>query len=126
MTRTSENNAASRPSFLTRDFVLLFAAHLIVVSVYFLFITTMARHAVAAFACSDSLAGFVASIFLVGAAFARIGAGRYADAIGLKRFSIASLVLMLASCLLYPLADMSLPLMFAVRFLHGVSFGIAN
>lgn len=115
-----------RRGFLSVNFVLLFVAHFIVVAVYFLFMTTMARHAMQAFSCSDGIAGFVASIFLVGAAFARILAGRYADAIGLKRCSLAALALMLASCLLYPLADTSLPLMFVIRFLHGMSFGIAN
>lgn len=120
---TSESRARG---FLSRDFVLLFAAHFIVVSVYFLFITTMARHAMQAFACSDSVAGLVASIFLVGAAFARIAAGRFSDALGLKRCSLVALVVTLASCLVYPLADASLPLMLVVRFVHGMAFGVAN
>lgn len=122
----SPQHSNVRHGFLSLNFVLLFVAHFIVVAVYFLFMTTMARHAMQAFACADSIAGFVASIFLVGAAFSRILTGRYADALGLKRCSIAALILMLVSCLLYPVGDMSLPLMFAIRFFHGVSFGIAN
>lgn len=112
--------------FLSVNFVLLFVAHFIVVAVYFLFMTTMARHAIQAFSCPDSMAGLVASIFLVGAASSRIVAGRYADALGLKRCSLVALVLMLISCLLYFVADASLPLMLAIRFIHGISFGIAN
>ena len=115
-----------RRGFLSVNFVLLFVAHFFVVSVYFLFMTTMARHAMEAFACPDSTAGLVASIFLVGAAFSRIFAGRYADAIGLKRCSIAAVILMLASCASYFIGDASLPVMLVVRFMHGVSFGIAN
>ena len=72
-----------RRGFLSANFVLLFVAHFLVVGVYFLFMTTMVRHAIQAFSCSDSTAGLVASIFLVGGAFARILSGRYADAIGL-------------------------------------------
>ncbi|MBR3181846.1 MAG: MFS transporter [Eggerthellaceae bacterium] len=115
-----------RRGFLSANFVLLFVAHFLVVGVYFLFMTTMVRHAIQAFSCSDSTAGLVASIFLVGGAFARILSGRYADAIGLKRSSIAAIVLMLASCASYFVGDTSLPIMLAIRFLHGVSFGIAN
>ncbi len=121
------HTSARKPrGFLTANFVLLFVAHFIVVGVYFLFMTTMARHAIQAFSCPDSTAGFVASVFLVGAGIARVAAGRYADAFGLKRCSLVALALMLASCLSYFAGDASLPLMFAVRFLHGVSFGIAN
>lgn len=112
--------------YLTRGFVFLFASHLIVVSTYFLFITTMARHAIDTFACSDGLAGLVASIFLVGAAIARILAGRYADAMGLKRCSIIALVVMLACCLAYYAGDMCLPLILVIRVAHGMAFGVAN
>ena len=115
-----------RRGFLSANFVLLFIAHFIVVAVYFLFMTTMARHAMQVFACPDSTAGLVASIFLVGAAIARIAAGRYADAIGLKRCSLVALALMLASCLSYFAGDTNLALMLVIRFVHGVSFGIAN
>ena len=127
MTFSQSQTQEKKPgSFLSVNFVLLFVAHFIVVGVYFLFMTTMARHAMQVFACPDSTAGFVASIFLVGAALARIAAGRYADALGLKRCSVVALVLMLVSCLSYFVADTSLPFMLALRFIHGVSFGIAN
>ena len=127
MTENDSQTTIEKPrGFLSPNFVMLFVAHFIVVGVYFLFMTTMARHAMEAFSCPDSTAGFVASIFLVGAALTRIAAGRYADTFGLKRCSVLALVLMLASCLSYFVGDTSLPLMFAIRFLHGVSFGIAN
>ena len=92
----SDPHTGTRTSrgFFSLNFALLFVAHFIVVGVYFLFMTTMARHAMQEFACPDSTAGFVASVFLVGAAIARIAAGRYADALGLKRCSIVALVLM--------------------------------
>lgn len=127
MTSVDEHTGGAKPrGFLSANFAVLFVAHFLVVGVYFLFMTTMARHAMEVFACPDSTAGLVASIFLVGAAFARIFAGRYADAIGLKRCSIAAIVLMLASCVSYFIGDASLPVMLLVRLLHGVSFGIAN
>lgn len=121
-----EQHSKGPRSFISANFVLLFIAHLIIVSIYFLFMTTMARHALQVFECSSSTAGLIASIFLVGAAFARIMAGRYADALGLKRCSVAAVVLMLASCLLYPAAETSLGTMLALRFVHGMAFGVAN
>ena len=122
----SEAQPGKKPSFVSLNFILLFIAHFIVVSVYFLLMTTMAAHAIQAFACSESTAGLVASIFLVGGGLSRIWAGRYVEAIGLKRSSLIALALMLACCLTYFPSDLSLPLMLVIRFLHGVSFGIAN
>ena len=127
MTNADKHTVQNKPQgFLSVNFVLLFAAHFLVVGVYFLFMTTMARHAMEVFSCPDSTAGLVASIFLVGGALARIASGRYADAIGLKRCSMVALALMLASCASYFVGDTSLPIMLVIRFLHGVSFGIAN
>ncbi|MGI6221795.1 MAG: MFS transporter [Coriobacteriales bacterium] len=125
-TKEAASTKAKKPGFVSVNFVLLFIAHFIVVSVYFLLMTTMARHAVEAFACSDSTAGLVASIFLVGGGLSRILAGRYVEVIGLKRSSLIALVLMLVCCLLYPVGDLSLPLMLVIRFMHCVSFGVAN
>lgn len=110
----------------TRDFMLLFVANFIAVSVYFLLMTTMAYYAVQAFACADSVAGLVASIFLVGGVLGRVLSGRYAAHVGLRRIALAALAVQLVACLLYFLDGLGVAFLLCVRLAHGLSFGIVN
>lgn len=121
--------APTQPSdqrIFTRDFVLLFVANFIVVAVYFLLMTTMAYYAVQAFACADSVAGLVASIFLVGGVLGRILSGRYAQYVGLKKIAVVALFVQLAMCVLYFFDGLGVGFLLAVRLIHGLSFGITN
>ena len=117
---------SSDQRIFTRDFVLLFVANFIVVAVYFLLMTTMAYYAVQAFACADSIAGLVASIFLVGGVLGRILSGRYAQYIGLKKIAVIALIVQLAACALYFLDGLGVAFLLMVRLVHGLSFGVTN
>ncbi|MBR2521512.1 MAG: MFS transporter [Coriobacteriales bacterium] len=109
---------------LNKNFCLLFFANLVTVSAYLLTITVMARYAVVSFACSDSLAGLAASIFMVGGLLGRVVVGRYANIIGEKNTAVISLGAMFVFHLLYLLTSYSYALLLVVRVLHGVVFGV--
>lgn len=128
MSRTSQKKQPSmrKERIFTRDFCLLFAANLIVTSIYFLLITTMAYYAVQAFGVGDATAGLTASIFLVGGVIGRIASARFCTRFGSKRMALASLVLQLLACALYFAADAGIGFLIAVRLVHGFSFGISN
>lgn len=116
----------TEPRLFTRDFCLLFAANLIITSIYFLLITTMAYYAVQAFGVGDATAGLTASIFLVGGVTGRIVSARFSARFGNKRMAIASLVLQLIMCLLYFANGLGIGFLIAVRLVHGFTFGISN
>ncbi|WP_165056401.1 MULTISPECIES: MFS transporter [unclassified Adlercreutzia] len=111
---------------VTRDFVLLFIGNFIVVSVYFLLMTTMAYYAASSFGVDSSLAGLAASVFLVGGVLGRILSGKYAQGFGMKRMAIVALVAQVAMCVLYLADGLGIGFLIAVRFVHGLSFSVAN
>ena len=108
---------------LERNFILLFVANLLVTSVYFLLMTTMARFATVTFGCSGSMAGLTASIFLIGGLLGRVVSGRFANRVGYRRLTVASAAVMLAACALYPVSRVSIVFLLAIRLVHGLSFG---
>lgn len=121
-----KSQPAPSEKIFTRTFALLFLANFVVVSVYFLLITTMATYAVRSFNADGATAGLVASIFLVGGVLGRVFSARYANYLGLRRMTIVALLIQLAACILYFLDALGVTFLIAVRLLHGFSFGLAN
>ena len=111
---------------VTRDFVLLFIGNFIVVSVYFLLMTTMAYYAVNSYGVDSALAGLTASIFLVAAVVGRIFTGRLAGMVDSKRLGVIALAVQLAMCALYLLPGSGIVILILIRFVHGLSFGVTN
>ena len=126
MLRRDARPMAEKPRIFTKNFVLLFLINLLISIAYFMLFTTMARYAILAFSCTDTVAGLVSSIFMISSVTARVICGRYATSVGLKRSTICAGVLMLVSCALYFVCSANLALLIVVRVLHGFSFGIAN
>lgn len=115
-----------RKGLFTRDFVFLFVVNLVVVSVYFLLMTTMAHYAITEFLVDNSVGGLAASIFLVGGVLGRIITGRYGTYWGLGRLSVISVAVSFASCVLYLFNFWGIGFLIAVRLIHGLAFGVAN
>lgn len=109
----------------TKDFVILSITNFFVSLVLYLLLTMMTVYAVAQFRASESMAGLASSIFVIGAVFSRLFAGKYLEIIGRKKMLYGSLILFLVSSLSY-IAVQDLWLLLALRFIHGAAFGIAN
>ena len=109
----------------TPNFVLVLATNLTIALVFYLLMTTMALYASERFGAGESIAGFAASAFIVGAILSRALGGKLLDVIGRRRTLLTSLVVFVAAALLYIPAD-SLGLLIALRLVHGVAFGAGN
>lgn len=115
----------TKPKLFTKDFILIFLANCFVSLIFYLLMTTIAVYTIEQFQASESIAGFASGIFIIGALFARLLAGKYLEVIGRKKVIYFSLVLYLIAALLYfPAHDLNLLLL--IRFIHGIAFGAAT
>lgn len=109
----------------TKDFIIVSGIHFFVFLTHFLLIVTIASYAVDQFHASTNLAGLVVGIFIIGAMIGRLGTGRIIEDAGSKRVLIVGTFLFIITSALY-FAAIHLPLLIAIRFLHGVAFGAAS
>ncbi|MER1985116.1 MAG: MFS transporter [Solibacillus sp.] len=109
----------------TKDFLLFISTNFFIALNFYLLITTMSLFAIEQFAASSSAAGLASSIFVLGALLARLVAGSCVEKIGRRKMLYSGLVLFLVASLLYFFSS-SLVLLFVIRFIHGIAFGIAN
>jgi MFS family permease len=109
----------------TKDFVIVSGIHFFVFLTHFLLIVTIASYAVDQFHASTKTAGLVAGIFIIGALIGRLGTGRIIEDAGSKSVLIVSTIFFIITSALY-FAAIHLPLLIAIRFLHGIAFGAAS
>lgn len=108
----------------TRDLVLATAVNALVMTIFYLLMTTMAVYATRQFGASATGAGLASSMFIVGAVVTRL-AGGLVDAAGPRRALLAGLAVFVTMSLAYLRAD-DLALVLLVRFVHGAAFGIVS
>lgn len=108
----------------TRDFVLATVVNALVMTIFYLLMTTMAVYAVRQFAAAAVWAGLASSMFIIGAVVTRL-AGGIVDAVGPRRTLLVGLAIFIAMSLAYVEAD-SLALLLTVRFVHGAAFGLVS
>lgn len=117
--------AANNQRIFSKDFFLLFVTNFISCSIYFLLITMSAGYAIAMFSCSEALAGWAASIFMLGATGGRLISGHVSTHLSRKTAIICVLV-MLGACVAYSFTSVSYLLLLLVRTVHGIAYGIAQ
>ncbi|WP_349828737.1 MFS transporter [Brevibacterium litoralis] len=109
----------------TKDFVLALCIAIFFSFTFYLLITSMVGYAVTRFSASDAVAGLAASGFVIGAIGARLIAGPLLDLGNRYRTILIAIGLaILASCA-YLVAD-SVWFLIAVRFVHGLTFGVGH
>lgn len=118
-------NKARLTPLWTKDFLIICLANFFVALIFYLLMTTLALYAVEQFSTSQSKAGFASSIFVIGALFSRLLTGKYIEVIGRKRLLYSSFNMFFIATLLYFPVN-NLGLLLVVRFLHGITFGIAG
>ena len=120
----SQTSAKSTP-LITPTFVFAWLVNFAQFTVFYLLVTIMAMYAIEQFQASDTAGGFASSAFVVGATIARLFSGYIVDAMGRKRTLVVSLIAVAIAMALYFPAQ-SLPLLFAVRIVHGLGYAIAS
>lgn len=109
----------------TKDFIIAFTANFFVALIFYILMTTLTVYAVTRFNAAQSKAGLASSIFILGACFSRLFAGKYIEVIGRKKLLYGSLLLFLIAMLIhFPVNNLNLLLV--VRFIHGAAFGVAS
>ena len=109
----------------TKDFLLFFGSSFFIGLNFYLLMTTMALYAMQQFAASEGLAGLASSIFVIGALMARILIGGIVEKFGRKKLLYSGLSLFMIATFLYFFSN-SIIVLFIVRLLNGVAFGIAH
>lgn len=117
--------APPRARLVTGTFALAWLVNFLQFLVFYVLITTLALYAEREFAASDTAGGLAASGFIIGATVARLVAGRLVDTFGRRRVLLVALALGVLASLRYLPAG-SLPLLVAVRLVHGFGFAFAT
>jgi predicted MFS family arabinose efflux permease len=112
-------------SLWSKSFILIMAVNCLMGLTYYIQMTTLASYATQTYQTSASLAGFAASIFILGSTFGRLIAGKYLDIIGRRRLCYGGFALFFLGSLAY-FAAPNIGSLLLVRILHGILFGAAN
>ncbi|MBN7771759.1 MFS transporter [Clostridium aminobutyricum] len=106
----------------TKNFILAALSGLFAAMVFYITMTTLAMYAIVSFRASASIAGLIASIFVLGGVFGRLFSGQYMERIGRRKFILSGCFLFFLASVAYllPLGIVSLLI---IRFLHGFTFG---
>lgn len=109
----------------TKDFILVSLINFLLTLIFYLLIVIIAVYSTDKFQASVSQAGLVTGIFIIGTLLGRLFIGRVIDDIGRKKTLFIGLTAFVFTTLLY-FVSFTLPLLLLIRFLHGVSLGIAS
>lgn len=109
----------------TKSFVVIMLENFLVAMNFLLLLTVVAKFATDRFGASTALAGFSASIFIVGAVVTRPLCGSWIHRIGQTRVIYVGALLSLILTLAYFAAN-SAVILLLVRFLHGAAFGATH
>lgn len=115
----------NKPQLLTKSFMGIFLVNFLVVLNYYLLMVTSSAFAMDKLKAPPSAAGFTSSIFIIGVVIARLVFGRLIERIGRKRTLAIGTFSSLVMALLYNWVN-SVLLLFALRFVTGLAFGIAS
>ncbi|HWK23345.1 MAG TPA: MFS transporter [Ureibacillus sp.] len=114
----------TQPKLWTKDFIIDAIVNFFIYITYYLLILVMTSYAIEYFGATVSEAGLASGIFIVGALIGRLFAGKSIDRIGRKKVLYGGLLFFLITTLFY-FAVTHLFVLFLVRLLSGVGFGIA-
>ena len=87
---------------------------------YFAILINITAYAMSSFGCSEAEAGLSGGMYVIGGLFSRLFLGKYVELVGRKRMLIISELFALGISFLYFFVT-SMPMLYAVRFLHGVA-----
>lgn len=115
----------SKSKLWTKDFIIVSSANFFLYLVFYLLLVTMAVYAVEQFHVSESQAGLVTGIFIVGTLIGRLFIGRMITSIGNKKMLYFGLVSFILTSLLY-FVDGGITFLLITRLLHGIALGAAS
>src|SRR5699024_6816885 len=115
----------SKTKLWTKDFIIISSANFFLYLVFYLLLVTMALYAVEQFGVSESQAGLVTGIFIIGTLIGRLFIGRLITSIGNKRMLYFGLIFFIMTSLLY-FIDIGITFLLITRLLQGMALGAAS
>ncbi|MBP1915107.1 putative MFS family arabinose efflux permease [Lederbergia galactosidilyticus] len=109
----------------TKDFAIVSAANFFLYLVFYLLLVTMAVYAVEEFHVSESQAGLVTGIFIIGTLIGRLFIGRMITSIGNKKMLYFGLIFFILTSFLY-FIHAGIIVLLITRLLHGIALGMAS
>ena len=120
------NQTASMKSPIwTKNFNINFITNFLVYLCMYLLIVIIASYTKTEYHASDSMAGLVSGLFIIGSLIGRFITGKYVNKIGPKRILIIGLILLLITQLLYFIEGALAVLMFT-RLVNGIATGVTT
>lgn len=115
----------TKDPIFTKSFNLNFVINFFVYLCMYLLIVVIAGYSKTEFHASDSLAGLVVGLFIVGSLIGRFITGKYVNSFGPKKILIFGLICLIITQLLYFISG-SVWFLMIVRLLNGIATAIAT
>lgn len=109
----------------TRDFTLDMMISLCCSLNYFTLLINITGFAAFRFGSDTAIGGTAAGIYVIGGLLSRIVAGKYIEMVGRKKMLLIGLSFALVMSTTYFFVS-SIAMLMAIRFLHGMSYGISS
>jgi MFS family permease len=117
--------SAGKSRLWTRNFVTCSVVNFLTAMCFYLLMIVVSGYSIGKFHSSPGGAGFSASIFVIGGLMARLFFGKWIGRLGYKQTLYSGTILSLVMTFLYFGINSFFSLL-AIRFLHGVGFGITT
>lgn len=109
----------------TKSFNINFITNFLIYLCMYLLIVIIASYAKSEYNVSDSTAGLVTGLFIIGSLIGRFVTGKYVNKVGPKRILLIGLVFLLVTQLLY-FIEGSITLLMFTRLINGIATGITT
>ncbi|MGO1881657.1 MAG: MFS transporter, partial [Staphylococcus equorum] len=109
----------------TKSFNINFITNFLIYLCMYLLIVIIASYAKSEYNVSDSTAGLVTGLFIIGSLIGRFVTGKYVNKVGPKRILLIGLVFLLITQLLY-FIEGSITLLMFTRLINGIATGITT
>lgn len=110
---------------LTKNFILDTGVSFCCCLNYFTLLINITGFSAAMFGASSAEGGLAAGIYVIGGLLSRIFLGKYIELVGRRRMLLLGLLIAVVMSASYFFVS-SMPMLFAVRFLHGTAYGISS
>lgn len=107
----------------TKDFIILFIINFFAVMQFFTGIVAIPPYAIEVFHASESIAGLLSGIYVIGALIGRLAGGSVLASYGNRKVLIISSFLFFVATALY-LPKLGLTFLLINRTLHGIAYGV--
>lgn len=113
------------PKIWTKEFIAIFAFHFILMGAMYSTLVTVGNYAIENYNVNPSIAGFVASIFIVGVLIGRGVTGYQINYLGARKIMYVGTVLYFLTYILY-FFDFGLTFLIVTRLLNGFATGMIS